>query len=124
MWLQVRVSINHDLKMEVTVQPIFQVKPPLLFPTTLDYTRMPTTDAAQLHRIFKVVLDALPTNRTLFTRDKTHLRTMYNYARQCAQIQSYQDAKEVLLFNSDGEIMDVSAPSYPLPPSHPSHISP
>lgn len=33
---------------------------------------------------------------------------MYDYARQAAGIQSYQDAKEVLLFNLDHEIMDAS----------------
>ena len=33
---------------------------------------------------------------------------MYNYARHCASIQSYQDAKEVLLFNKDQFIMDGS----------------
>ena len=33
---------------------------------------------------------------------------MYDYARLSAGIQSFQDAKEVLLFNSDGEIMDAS----------------
>lgn len=33
---------------------------------------------------------------------------MYDYARQCASIQSYQDAKEVLLFNKENQIMDGS----------------
>lgn len=44
----------------------------------------------------------------MYTRDKTYYRTMYDYARQCASIQSYQDAKEVLLFNKENQIMDGS----------------
>lgn len=82
-------------------------KQPLLFPTTLDLGKC-SGEAASQHLIFKAVLDVLPTRTTTFTRDKTHYRTMYNYARQCAQIQSYQDAKEVILFNRDNQVMDGS----------------
>jgi len=93
--------------MEIGVEPIMATKQPLLFPTTLDLGKC-SGEAASQHPIFKAVLDVLPTRTTTFTRDKTHYRTMYNYARQCAQIQSYQDAKEVILFNRDNQVMDGS----------------
>lgn len=82
-------------------------KQALLFPTTLDLNKQ-NQEAGSQTPIFKAVLDVLPTRTTTFTRDKTHYRTMYNYARQCAQIQSYQDAKEVILFNRDNQVMDGS----------------
>jgi 4-amino-4-deoxychorismate lyase len=91
--------------MEIGVEPIMTKKQPLLFPTTLDLNKQ---SPALQTPIFKAVLDVLPTRTTTFTRDKTHYRTMYNYARQCAGIQSYQDAKEVVLFNRDNQVMDGS----------------
>lgn len=93
--------------MEIGIEPIMTTKQPLLFPTTLDLGKS-SQQAASSTPIFKAVLDVLPTRTTTFTRDKTHYRTMYNYARQCASIQSYQDAKEVILFNRDNQVMDGS----------------
>lgn len=80
---------------------------PLLFPETLDLNKQ-THMAGTKKPIFKAVLDVLPTRNTTYTRDKTYYRTMYNYARHCAGIQSYQDAKEVLLYNKDWFVMDGS----------------
>lgn len=99
--------MRHSGKMEIGVEPIMAKKQPLLFPTTLDLDKQHQEIASQTP-IFKAVLDVLPTRTTTFTRDKTHYRTMYNYARQCAGIQSYQDAKEVILFNRDNQVMDGS----------------
>ena len=99
--------MRHSGKMEIGVEPIMAMKQPLLFPTTLDLGKS-NEQAASQTPIFKAVLDVLPTRTTTFTRDKTHYRTMYNYARQCASIQSYQDAKEVILFNRDNQVMDGS----------------
>jgi len=93
---------------EVKVLPeISGVKQPLLYPTTLELFSHPHP-AAKRADVFKVVLDALPTNKCLHTKDKTEWRPMYDYARLGAGIQSYQDAKEVLLFNADGNVMDGS----------------
>lgn len=82
-------------------------KPPLLFPTSLDLDKQ-THCAATTNPLFKVVLDSLATRTSVFTRDKTHYRTMYEYARNQATIQSYQDAKEVLLYNQKFDLMDGS----------------
>lgn len=101
------MCLRHNGKIEIGVEPILSSKPPLLFPQTLDLSKQ-THCAGTSKPIFKVVLDVLPTRSSTYTRDKTHYRTMYNYARVCAGIQSYQDAKEVLLYNKDDTIMDCS----------------
>ncbi|GAB7349977.1 hypothetical protein MBLNU459_g0664t1 [Dothideomycetes sp. NU459] len=105
---KVRVCLRHSGVIDIGVEPILAPpKPPLLFPTTLELGRQ-QAEVASRKTIFKVVLDVLPTRSSMYTRDKTYYRSMYDYARQCAQIQSYQDAKEVLLFNKDNHIMDGS----------------
>ena len=90
------------------IQPIASpAKDPLLFPTSLD-TFQPKCEASRTATLFQAVLDTLPTARSIHTKDKTYWRHTYDYARSCAGIQTYQDMKEVLLFNCDGEIMDGS----------------
>ena len=111
--------LRYHGNLEIKVAPeISAYTQPLLYPTTFELFRHPHA-ASKRSSIFKVVLDALPTNRSLHTKDKTEWRHMYDYARIGAGLQSYQDAKEVLLFNSDGQIMDVSisAPHDQGPPS-------
>ena len=105
---KVRITLKYHGYIEIAVAPdLTPHKNPLLYPTTLELFRHPH-DAAARHSNYKVVLDALPTNRTIHTKSKTEYRSMYDYARLSAGIQSFQDAKEVLLFNSDGESMDAS----------------
>lgn len=104
---KVRVCLRHNGRLEIGVEPILATKPPLLFPTTLELAKQ-THCAATMKPLFKAVLDVLPTRSSVYTREKTHYRTMYNYARHCALIQSYQDAKEVLLFNREQFVMDGS----------------
>jgi len=105
---KVRVMLRYHGNIEAKVAPeISQIKQPCLYPTTFQLSSHPDP-ASRRADVFKVVLDALPTNRCLHTKDKTEWRHMYDYARLGASIQSYQDAKEVLLFNGDGEIMDAS----------------
>ncbi|KAF1354730.1 aminotransferase class IV-domain-containing protein [Delphinella strobiligena] len=104
---KVRICLRHNGRLEIGVEPILATKPPLLFPTTLDLAGQ-THCAASTKPIFKAVTDVLPTRTTTHTRDKTYYRTMYNYARHCANIQSYQDAKEVILYNADNFVMDGS----------------
>jgi len=82
------------------------MKTPLLYPTSLEIFRN-THEACKTSKMYKVVLDALPSARNVHTKNKTHYRAPYNYARLIAGIESFEDAKEVLLFNSDGEVMDV-----------------
>lgn len=104
---KVRICLRHSGKLEIGVEPVMSLKQPLLFPATFDMKRQ-NHEAAPRKPIYKVVLDVLPTRCSQWTRNKTHYRTMYNYARQCAGIQSFQDAKEVLLFNKESQIMDAS----------------
>jgi len=105
---KVRVMLRYHGNVEVKVLPeISSIKHPCLYPTTFRLSSHPDP-ASRRADVFKVVLDALPTNRCLHTKDKTEWRHMYDYARLGASIQSYQDAKEVLLFNGDGQIMDAS----------------
>ncbi|KAL1310572.1 hypothetical protein AAFC00_000851 [Neodothiora populina] len=104
---KVRVCLRHNGKVEFGIDPILSPKPALLFPETFELNKQ-SHSAGTTKPIFKVVLDVLPTRNTAYTRDKTYYRTMYNYARHCAGIQSYQDAKEVLLYNKDNFIMDGS----------------
>lgn len=105
---KVKVIVRYHGNIETHVTSDLTIhKQPLLYPTSLELFKHPHSAATRYHH-FKVVLDALPTNRSLHTKDKTEWRHMYDYARVGAGIQSFQDAKEVLLFNADGEIMDVS----------------
>lgn len=106
---KVRIQLKYHGNLNISVEPIIsRHKNPLLFPTTLDIYQNRTSEASETSSIFKTVLDVLPTAKSVQTKNKTENRTTYNYARACAGIQSYQDAKEVLLFNADGEIMDGS----------------
>lgn len=105
---KVRVCLRHNGRLEIGVEPIMSTKSPLLFPDTFDLNEKQTHPSASKKPIFKTVLDVLPTRNTTYTRDKTYYRTMYNYARHCAGIQSFQDAKEVLLYNKDDFVMDGS----------------
>lgn len=105
---QIRIILRYHGNLEIDVQPILlPYKQPLLYPSTFDID--PTTDkAATRHERFKVVLDILPSDKTQHTRYKTENRLVYEYSRRAADIGSFQDAKEVLLFTKDGDIMDVS----------------
>lgn len=101
--------------MEIDISPeLSPYKQPLLYPPSLEYEGCVDT-AAKRHKIFKVVLDVLPSNKSLHTKFKTEERQTYMYARRIAEINSFQDAKEVLLFNKDGDIMDVCLPRYVIP---------
>ena len=88
-------------------------KQPLLYPTSLEYD-CHSNPAAKRHQVFKAGLDVLPSNKSLHTKFKTEERQTYMYARRIADINSFQDAKEVLLFNRDGDIMDVCAARVPM----------
>lgn len=99
--------LRYHGNLQFDVQPIITLhKHTLLFPESLDLYHN-RHEAASTSSLFKVVLDVLPTNPNIHTKDKTHLRMTYDYSRLVAGIESYQDAKEVLLFNQDGEVMDV-----------------
>lgn len=105
---KVRIKLKYHGNIEINVSPdVSPYKKPLLYPTTLELFGH-KHDASLRSGIYKAVLDALPTNKSLHTKAKTEWRSMYDYARVSAGIQSFQDAKEVLLFNAEGEIMDGS----------------
>ncbi|GAM84900.1 hypothetical protein ANO11243_029020 [Dothideomycetidae sp. 11243] len=107
---KVRIKLKYHGNIEVSVAPeMSPYKRPLLYPTTLElFGGESMHEAFKRHCIYKVVLDALPTYKSLHTKTKTEWRSMYDYARVSAGIQSFQDAKEVLLFNAEGQIMDGS----------------
>ncbi|KAF2154131.1 hypothetical protein K461DRAFT_123091 [Myriangium duriaei CBS 260.36] len=105
---KVRIKLKYHGNIEINVSPeMSPYKKPLLYPTTLELFGH-NHEASQRSSIYKIVLDALPTTKSLHTKAKTEWRSMYDYARFSAGIQSFQDAKEVLLFNADGEVMDGS----------------
>ena len=100
--------LRYHGNVEITVAPDLSTeKQPLLYPTSLAPSQN-SHPAAKRSDVYKVVLETLPTNKCLHTKDKTEWRHMYNFARLSAGIQSFQDAKEVLLYNAAGDIMDVS----------------
>jgi len=120
---KIRIEIQYHGKVRIQVaSDLSPHKDPLLYPRTLDIPSEISSPsifsstssfkhmANPAHRsnIFKVMLDALPTTKSLHTKAKTEYRGPYDYARMGAHLESYQDAKEVLLFNADGEIMDAS----------------
>ncbi|KAF2223944.1 aminotransferase class IV-domain-containing protein [Elsinoe ampelina] len=103
---KIRIKLKYHGNLVIDVMPeVSLYKKPLLYPTTLELFKHPHEAASRCNN-FKVVLDTLPTNKSLHTKSKTEWRPMYDYARFSAGIESYQDAKEVLLYNADGEIMD------------------
>lgn len=101
--------LRYHGNLEFDVLPILlSCKQHLLYPPTFDLDPVPArAPASTRFEHFKVVLDALPSDKTLHTRYKTENRLCYDYSRRVAAIESFQDAKEVLLFNKDGQIMDV-----------------
>ncbi|KAJ6441428.1 aminodeoxychorismate lyase [Purpureocillium lavendulum] len=55
-----------------------------------------------------VVIDTEPTPASLFTGHKTSAREMYNAARDRAGLVSYDEPKEILLWNESGEVTEGS----------------
>ncbi|KAI9780117.1 MAG: hypothetical protein M1816_003172 [Peltula sp. TS41687] len=62
-------------------------------------------------KLWCVLVDTRPTSPSPFTTFKTTYRDMYNEARARVGIRSYQDPFEVLLVNTQGEIMEGSLTS-------------
>ncbi|KAH7105174.1 aminotransferase [Auriculariales sp. MPI-PUGE-AT-0066] len=56
--------------------------------------------------LFEVTLDTMPTPASIFTRHKTTYRPHYSEARARAGIVDFNDRKEVILFNEDGEVAE------------------
>ncbi|UNI16569.1 Aminodeoxychorismate lyase [Purpureocillium takamizusanense] len=55
-----------------------------------------------------VVVDSLPTPASLFTGHKTSVRDMYNAARARVGLVSYDEPREILLWNENGEVTEGS----------------
>ncbi|KAK6348970.1 hypothetical protein TWF730_009731 [Orbilia blumenaviensis] len=96
--LRVLISPTATITAEAGIIPYIPLKS--LFPTSLT----PPESAVP----WSVYLDTLPTSPTDFTRYKTTARTHYNTARSRANINSFLETKEVILWNPEGWIMEGS----------------
>lgn len=93
------VSFDSDGTISVKSAPAKQIAQPLLFPTSFAIDSKPP---------WNVVMDSQTTDLSPATSFKTSDREMYNRAREAAGISGPTHTKEVLLYNTDGLIMDGS----------------
>lgn len=100
--LRIKLRIYKDGKMSIELMPVDRIPMCRLFPTTFSsppFANGPT---------WTVVLDNRGTEKGAATMYKTNDRTMYERARSVAGITSFYQAKEVLLWNTEDEILDGS----------------
>lgn len=94
---RVRLALRRDGSVDVQCPKIPQTRP-MLFPESLDHHSSTT---------WTVCLDDQPTAKDVHTSFKTSQRQAYDRARQSAGCNP-ADTKEVLLYDSDGDIIDAS----------------
>ncbi|KAK5133531.1 hypothetical protein LTR08_007668 [Meristemomyces frigidus] len=99
--LRIKHRIYADGRTMTEITPTTRVALNTLFPETLDPSLPQPVSWA-------VTLDTTPTMPTACTSHKTSDRSHYDRARASADILSYTEAREVLLYNPRGEVLDGS----------------
>ncbi|EMC92484.1 hypothetical protein BAUCODRAFT_27759 [Baudoinia panamericana UAMH 10762] len=102
--LRVRHRMFPSGKTISDILPTARVPIEYLFPKTFN---CPVTERLS-NAPWTIVLDSEPTEISSSTMYKTSDRMCYNRARAAAGITSYTQTKEVLLYSSDGGILDCS----------------
>lgn len=100
--LRVKLRIYKDGKMSIELIPVDRIPLCRLFPTTFG------SPASMEKPGWTAVLDDRGTEKGAATMYKTNERAMYERARSVAGITSFYQTKEVLLWNTDDEILDGS----------------
>ncbi|EME83010.1 uncharacterized protein MYCFIDRAFT_136127 [Pseudocercospora fijiensis CIRAD86] len=100
--IKVRAYVGGRVRTEIYF-PLRSIPMEQLFPSTLG---SPTQPWVALE--WTIVLDSQATEPSEGTMFKTNDRSAYGRARAAAEILTYQIPKEVLLFSSDGNILDGS----------------
>ncbi|KAI1000868.1 hypothetical protein K3495_g7334 [Podosphaera aphanis] len=103
--LRIKVRLNAAGQLHVEQELTAAVDPADLYPQQLDTW---TTSHATVYMLCPVVSPTCPDSHT---RYKTTQRRVYDMARRAAGISSLMDAREALLINSGGEVMEGSLTS-------------
>lgn len=98
--IKLRIYVGGRMRTEI-YHPLKSIPLTALFPTSFEVSLKSSTD-------WTIVLDSQATEPSEGTMYKTHDRSLYGRARTSAQIMTYQEPKEVLLWTRENTVLDGS----------------
>lgn len=107
---RVNVRFTPDAQITASTTPLPPLKNNIM--SLPDTKSLPQFLQKEAHRRglphWDVVVDSQPTPASPFTGHKTSVREMYNAARERANLVSYDEPREILLWNENGEVTEGS----------------